>query len=139
MHGKKEVVLVSMNSDVEQQAGVMAGTPMPSKEPQNGWIYSYCSGCMHADCSLRVYLEDGVVTNIEGNPDSPINGERVCLRAITGIAGLYNPYRVKTPLKRTNPEKGPDVDPGWVEISWDEALDIVASRFKKIREEINIR
>ena len=126
---------MSMNSDVEQQAGVMVGTPMPTKESKNGWIYSYCSGCMHADCSLRVYLEEGVVTNIEGNPDSPINGEQVCLRAIAGIAGLYNPYRVKTPLKRTNPEKGPDVDPGWVEISWDEALDIVASRFKKIREE----
>jgi len=32
--------------------------------------------------------------------------------------GLYNPYRVKVPLMRTNPEKGPDIDPGWVEITW---------------------
>jgi anaerobic selenocysteine-containing dehydrogenase len=49
--------------------------------------------------------------------------------------GLYNPYRVKGPLKRTNPEKGPNVDPGWVEITWDEALNTVAEKFKKIREE----
>jgi len=49
--------------------------------------------------------------------------------------GLYNPYRVKVPLKRTNPEKGPDIDPGWVEITWEEAISIVSERFKKIRQE----
>ena len=34
-------------------------------------------------------------------------------------------------MKRTNPEKGLEVDPGWVEITWDEALDTAA---EKIRE-----
>jgi len=48
---------------------------------------------------------------------------------------LYNPNRVNTPLKRTNPDKGLDIDPGWVEISWEEALDTVAARLKKIRAE----
>ena len=43
---------------------------------------------------------------------------------------LYNPYRVKTPLKRTNPQKGPDIDPGLVEISWEEAIDTVAKRLR---------
>jgi molybdopterin-containing oxidoreductase family molybdopterin binding subunit len=49
--------------------------------------------------------------------------------------GLYDPYRIKTPLKRSNPEKGLGIDPGWQEISWDEALDTIAERLKKIREE----
>jgi len=49
--------------------------------------------------------------------------------------GLYNPCRVKGPLKRTKPEKGPDIDPGWVEITWEEALSTVGEKFKKIREE----
>ena len=44
--------------------------------------------------------------------------------------GLYNPYRVKTPLMRTNPEKGLDVDK-WKEITWDEALDITAKELRK--------
>jgi molybdopterin-containing oxidoreductase family molybdopterin binding subunit len=48
---------------------------------------------------------------------------------------LYNPHRVNVPLKRTNPEKGLEVDPGWVEITWDEALDTIAERLGKIREE----
>ncbi len=97
--------MVSNALDSEQQNDVMMGTPMPSGDSQNGWIYSYCAGCMQADCSLKVYLKDGVVTDIEGNPDSPLNKGKVCIRAIAGIMGLYNPYRVKTPLKRTNPEK----------------------------------
>lgn len=103
--------------------------------PQEGWMYSFCTGCMQADCSLRVYLQDGVVTKIEGNPDVPPAGGRICSKSISSIMSLYNPYRVKTPLKRTNPEKGPDIDPGWVEISWEEAIETVVTKFKKIRED----
>ena len=48
---------------------------------------------------------------------------------------LYDPNRVNMPLKRTNPDKGIGVDPKWVEISWDEALGIVAEKIKKIISE----
>jgi len=126
---------LSKTLNVERKTGVTCGTPAPSGTPQKEWIYSFCTGCMQADCSIKVYLKDGVVTNIEGNPDSPVNQGKVCPRAIASVMGLYNPYRVKTPLKRTNPEKGPDIDPGWVEISWEEAISTVADRLKKIRDE----
>ena len=131
----QELASLSKTLNVERKTGVTMGTPAPSRTPQEEWIYSFCIGCFEGDCSLRVYLKDGVVTNIEGNPDSPLSEGKLCLRAIAAIMGLYNPYRVKTPLKRTNPEKGPDIDPGWVEISWEEAISTVAARFKKIREE----
>lgn len=106
---------------------------MPKK--QEGVIYSFCTGCMQGDCSLKVHLKEGVVTKIEGNPDVPPAFGKFCTRAAASLIELYNPYRVKTPLKRTNPEKGPDIDPGWVEISWEEAIDTVVARLKKIREE----
>lgn len=105
------------------------------REPEDRWIPSFCMMCMQADDGTLVHIEDGVVTNIIGNPNCPTNRGKVCLRSISSIMGLYNPYRVKAPLKRTNPEKGPDIDPGWVEISWDEALNTVAEKLKKIREE----
>jgi anaerobic selenocysteine-containing dehydrogenase len=92
-------------------------------------------GCMQADCGTLVHLDNGVVTNIEGNPDCPTNRGKVCIRGISAIMGLYNPYRIKAPLKRTNPNKGLHEDPGWIEISWDEALNMVAERLRKIREE----
>ena len=38
---------------------------------------------------------------------------------------LYDPNRITKPLKRTNPKKGFDEDPGWEEISWDEAIQLM--------------
>lgn len=38
-------------------------------------------------------------------------------------------------MKRTNSEKGLGVDPGWVAISWDEALDILEEKLTKVRKE----
>jgi anaerobic selenocysteine-containing dehydrogenase len=46
------------------------------------------------------------------------------------IMALYDPYRVKAPLKRVN-EKG--VPGKWVEISWDEALEIVGNKIREVR------
>ncbi len=48
------------------------------------------------------------------------------------MMNVYNPYRVKAPMKRTNPNKGLDEDPGWVEISWDEAYETVAAKMREI-------
>src|SRR3989304_4438623 len=49
--------------------------------------------------------------------------------------GLYDPHRVRAPLRRSNPQKGIGVDPGWVEITWEEALDTVAARLKRVKED----
>ena len=105
------------------------------RESEDRWIPSFCMMCMQADDGTLVHVEDGVVTNIVGNPECPTNKGKICIRSISSIMGLYNPYRVKGPLKRTNPEKGPDIDPGWVEITWEEALNTVAEKLKKIRKE----
>lgn len=98
------------------------------------WIPSVCYMCYNC-CGILVHLVDGVVTKIEGDPDNPHNRGRLCAKGNAGIMGLYNPNRVLTPLKRTNPEKGIGVNPKWVEISWGEALDTVVAKLKKIRED----
>ena len=43
-----------------------------------------------------------------------------------GDGGPARPDRITTPLRRTNPDKGIGVDPGWVPISWEEALSEIA-------------
>jgi len=70
--------------------------------------------CRQADGGTLVHVEDGIITNIVGNPDCPTNRDKICIRSISSIIGLYDPYRVKGFLKRPNPEKRPDIDPGWV-------------------------
>ncbi|MBM4430573.1 MAG: twin-arginine translocation signal domain-containing protein, partial [Chloroflexi bacterium] len=108
---------------------------------EDKWIPTACWHCSAA-CNLLAHRVNGVVVKIEGNPDSSVNRGKVCQRGNATIMRLYNPYQVKTPLKRTNPvraRKNRDTgeweipDPGWVEISWEEALDTVAQKLKKIR------
>jgi molybdopterin-containing oxidoreductase family molybdopterin binding subunit len=98
------------------------------------WIPTTCGVC-YSVCALKVHRVNGTVVKIEGNPESSTNRGKLCPRGVSGIMTLYNPDRVNVPLKRTNPKKGLDVDPGWVEISWEEALDSVAARLKKIRDD----
>ncbi len=98
------------------------------------WVYSSCNMC-YSSCGIRVHRVNGVVVKIEGDPDYPHNYGRVCAKGNAGIMGLYDPNRVKTPLKRTNPEKGLGVDPKWVEISWEEALSLITERLKKTRKD----
>ena len=92
-----------------------------------------CAFCQQGDCQTIYKMTNGVVVKVEGDPDSPISQGRICARGNSAIMNLYNAYRVKAPLKRTNPDKGLDVDPKWVEISWDEALNTVGDKLKAVK------
>lgn len=106
----------------------------PALKGTRKMLYGICGSCMQHDCATLVHMEDGIVVKIEGNKESPPNYGSLCGRGRSEIMSLYNPYRVKTPLVRTNPEKGLDVDPMWKEVPWEEALSMVAERLKKVRE-----
>ena len=86
-------------------------------------------------CGIRVRRVNGVIRQIYGNPVSPYNVGHLCPKGQAGIFDAYNPYRIKAPLKRTNPKKGPGEDPGWKEISWEEAFSEIASKLKKIKSD----
>ncbi len=107
---------------------------MESKTVRDEWIKTCCSMCYNG-CGTKVHVVDGVATKIEGNTDCPNNEGRLCAKGNAAIMNLYSPDRLKTPLKRTNPEKGKGVDPQWEEISWNEALDTISQKLKKIRKE----
>ncbi|MCB8925164.1 MAG: molybdopterin-dependent oxidoreductase [Ardenticatenaceae bacterium] len=98
------------------------------------WVKSYCSSCIWPNCGTEVNVVDGVALRLRGNKEHPFNKGTLCPRGNALLMSLYNPYRVKAPMKRTNPEKGKDIDPGWVEISWEEAYSTVAERLKKLQE-----
>jgi anaerobic selenocysteine-containing dehydrogenase len=107
---------------------------LPMDAAVEKWVPTACRVCF-SNCSIKVRVQNGVVTKIEGNSESPYNSSRLCPKANAGIMMLYDPNRVLRPLKRTNPEKGIGIDPKWVEISWEEALDIIEEKLKKIRRE----
>ena len=80
------------------------------------WIHTACGMC-YTSCGIRVRVQNGVVVAVEGDPNNPLNQGRMCAKGKAAMMNLYNPHRVKTPLRRTNPEKGRGVDPRWEEIS----------------------
>ena len=97
---------------------------------------TFCYQCVAGPDLLTVEEEDGVAVRVESNygaADKHPAGGRVCVKAYGLVQKTHNPNRIKAPMKRTNPKKGRDQDPGFVEISWDEAYDIVAGKLNEIR------
>ncbi len=101
---------------------------------KDGWHYGHCHMCMRRSCPNLYRVQNGIAVEVMGNPKCPTTKGALCAKGQAIIQNTYNPYRVKAPMKRTNPEKGMDVDPKWVEITWEEAMSTVASRFKEIYE-----
>lgn len=97
----------------------------------DAWYPGVCKMCMQGDCQERVHVVDGVVVKVEGDPRAIQNVGTLCPRGNSAIMHTYNPWRIKAPLKRTNPKKGLNEDPGFVEITWDEAIQTVADRLKQ--------
>lgn len=96
-------------------------------------IKSVCAHCVNF-CGIEVHRVNGVIRSIEPDPGRrDIFNHGLCPKGVAGAFNVYNPYRLKVPLKRTNPNKALDQDPGWVEISWDEAFQTMTERLARIR------
>lgn len=102
------------------------------KTRDDAWIATSCAVC-YGSCSILAHRVDGVVVKVEGNPESVVGKGHQCGKGVSGIMSHYDPNRLTKPLRRTNPKKGLDEDPGWKEIGWEEALDEVASVLKRVR------
>jgi anaerobic selenocysteine-containing dehydrogenase len=70
------------------------------------------------------------VVRIEPDRDHPAGGA-MCAKGKAAAELLTAPERLRYPLRRTRPKGDPD--PGWVRISWDEALDTIAARLLAVR------
>jgi phenylacetyl-CoA:acceptor oxidoreductase len=86
---------------------------------------------------LTVKVCNGVATEVEPNFAAESvhpGGGKVCVKAFGLVQKTYHPERVLQPMKRTNPKKGRDEDPGFVPISWDEALTLISEKLNSIRK-----
>jgi len=78
------------------------------------WYATSCRECP-AGCGMIVRNRDARVVKCEGNPYSPVNRGKLCARGQAAVTGLYDPDRIKSPMRRT--EQGQ-----LVETSWDDAF-----------------
>ena len=99
-------------------------------------VKTYCYQCVAGPDLLTVEVHDGVATEVEPNFGAASvhpGGGKVCVKAYGLVQKLYNPNRVRSPMRRSNPKKGRNEDPRFVPISWDEALDTIAAKLKDVR------
>ena len=119
-------------------------------ESQNSEVIRYTTCTEHCFnmCILKVHIRDGRIWAVE--PDDTVNRgiaredgylsdesldkfmitTRPCTKGYAHIRNLYDPNRVKYPLKRVG-EKG---EGKWARISWEEALDTIANKLKYYKE-----
>lgn len=111
--------------------GVVRRAAAPGAEAAaTSQLVSACSWCGSA-CGFKATVKDGVLTFVEGLPEDPQGGGKMCAKGKAAAGYLYDPDRLKYPMKRTNPVKKIGVDPGWVRITWDEALDTATAKLKE--------
>ena len=94
-------------------------------------IPGWCALC-RSRCGCISVVRDGRLVAVEPNPEHP-TGRALCAKGQAAPELVYSPDRLLHPLKRTRPKGDPD--PGWVPVGWDEALDIAASRLRRIADE----
>ena len=105
----------------------------PSTPAKGEWLASTCQGCTQW-CAIQLFVSGGRATRVRGNQISKSNHGYVCPRGHLIPQQTYDPDRVKVPLKRTNPAKGRGIDPKFVPISWDEAMNTVADKLLELRK-----
>jgi len=91
-------------------------------------VKSVCPYCA-VGCSLNVYVKDGKVLDIEGNPDSPINHGTLCPKGSATFQYTINPSRLTRVLYRA------PYGTAWETVSLDWAMEQIAQRVKKTRDE----
>lgn len=91
-------------------------------------VYSLCCMCS-GRCPIMVEVEDGVIRHIWGNPHV-FGAKSLCPRGAAGVAFEYDNERPQYPMIRDG-ERGSGK---WRRVSWDEALDFIAEKLKRIIE-----
>jgi anaerobic dimethyl sulfoxide reductase subunit A len=89
-----------------------------------------CNNNCGGRCRLTAYIENGAITRIgtDEAPDTPSRPQlRACMKGRALRSRLSNPNRLRYPMKRV----GPRGEGEFQRISWDEAVDAVASNLKR--------
>ncbi len=118
-------------------------------------VHAACPHDCPDACGVLITVQDGRATKIQGDPEHPVTRGFLCAKVAKYLDRVYSPDRVLYPMRRIA-AKGPEAGQGsfaphgqpkaavptqanttqtWQRISWDEALDEIASRLRAIAAE----
>ena len=115
-------------------------------------VHAACPHDCPDACGVLITVQDGKATRIQGDPAHPVTRGFLCAKVAKYLDRVYSPDRVLYPMRRLGP-KGPiaelrsartgegarphtaSANPSFQRISWDEALDEIAAKFKSVISE----
>ena len=122
-------------------------------------VHAACPHDCPDACGVLITVEDGRATKIQGDPKHPFTQGFLCAKVAKYLDRVYSPERVLYPMRRIAAKgiaaacagegaratqarsfapgrvKDPALHETWRRISWDEALEEIASRFREISAE----
>ena len=106
--------------------------PVLGKGQGRSWelekVATTCTYC-GVGCQFYLNVKDGRIVGVSSKWDAPANHGWLCVKGRYGWDFVHHPDRLTRPLIRR--EKGGELE----DASWDEALDLVAGRFREIKEQ----
>lgn len=100
-----------------------------------------CARACEADCAYNVVVGVDPATGLEraitleGRPEDPVSRGKYCIKGLGFVDSIYNPDRLMVTLKRTNPKRGIDQDPGWVVMKTEKAVEEFIGRLKNYKRD----
>lgn len=80
-------------------------------------------------CGMRLYVKDGRLVKVEGDPEHPISQGRLCIRCLSLPEYVHHPDRIIYPMMRV----GKRGENRWKRISWEDAYDIIEKKTREIQ------
>ena len=100
---------------------VKADPALAASDTSEEIVATSCRACIQ-NCAVKAHVRNGRVISIEGDSIDPMSRGRICAKGFAGVTALYNPNRMKYPMKRVG-ERGGNK---WERITWKEAIDTIA-------------
>ncbi|MBR9858132.1 MAG: periplasmic nitrate reductase subunit alpha [Gammaproteobacteria bacterium] len=131
-----------VKANAAASAAAVAGISLPvsatnlivsSDETAIKWDKAPCRFC-GTGCSVLVGTQEGRVVATQGDPEAPVNKGLNCIKGYFLSKIMYGKDRLTTPLLRMKNgqyHKDGDFEP----VSWDQAFDVMAEKFKKALKE----
>lgn len=100
------------------------------QQPEEVITPGTCRGGCGAGCQMNVHVRDGKIVKTSRRQQTDKNVTRVCNKGVTHALRVYGEDRIKYPMKCIG-ERG---EGKWEQISWDEAIDTIVSKWKEVAE-----
>lgn len=91
---------------------------------------SYCGLC-HPRCGTLLHIENGRIVKVTGDPDHPVTRGVICERGRLMPDHVHHPGRLNHPMKRKGGKGGGQ----WQKLTWDQALDEVAEKLSRLKDQ----